>query len=223
MKMLRVKKTNIAPPKNGSSKAGENSRQKIIEAAARLFSLKGFTGATTKEIARSVEMSEANIFRHFVNKDALYAAVFNEKGKELNVGAALEKLRRLADSGDDRAVFRELMKSNLRHHRLNRDLIRIIMFGTLEGNETAKNFAGQQFQPVRDFLTGYIAERQKSGIFRDCNVQAMVRAILAMPVQHAMISELFCIDGYEVSDAEAIETFTQTALDALGASLNGKN
>jgi hypothetical protein len=89
------------------------------------------------------------------------------------------------------------------------------MFGTLEGNEAARNFAVQQMRPVREFLGQYINKRQLDGVFKGCNVRAMVAAILAMPSQHATISELFGIKNYEVSDSEAIETFTQTALDAL--------
>ncbi|HEY8559767.1 MAG TPA: TetR/AcrR family transcriptional regulator [Pyrinomonadaceae bacterium] len=215
--MLAERKTGKASAGN-ASKTGRNSRGQIIEAAARLFSEKGFSGATTKEIARAVGMSEANIFRYFANKDALYAAVFEEKGKGLNTGATLEKLRRLVAAGDDGAVFRELMRAVLKHYRRNRDLIRIIMSGTLEGSEIARNFAAAQLLPVREFLTQYIEERRRAGVFRQCNVKATVRALLAMPSQHAMISELFGIEGYEVSDAEAIDTFASAALAALGVS-----
>jgi TetR/AcrR family transcriptional regulator len=221
--MLAEKKTENTSTKIALSKPGKNSRQQIIEASARLFAQKGFSGATTREIARMTETSESNIFRHFANKDALYAAVFDEKGKELTVNATLGKLRRFAAEGDDRAVFHELMKSILSHHRHNRDLIRMIMFGTLEGNQIAKDFAGQLLQPVREFLTHYIAERQQTGVFRACNVRAMVRAILGMPSQHAMTTELLHIDSYEVSDIEAIETFTQTALDTLCVSCKTEN
>lgn len=190
-------------------------RGQLIEAATRVFAQKGFNGATTKEIAQQAVMSEANIFRYFASKDALYAAVFEEKARALNITAALRKLRRLAAAGDDAAVFRELMMFILNHHRRNRDLMRMILFGTLEGNRTAGNFANRHLSALREFLTCYIDERQRAGVFRECSARAAVRALLAMPSQHAMMTELFGADNYEVPDAEAVETFAQTALDAL--------
>ena len=41
----------------------DDRRRQIVDVAARLFSKKGFSGTTTKEIADSAGVSEAIIFR----------------------------------------------------------------------------------------------------------------------------------------------------------------
>jgi AcrR family transcriptional regulator len=50
---------------------GELTRQRIIEAAERVFSRDGFQGATTREIAREAGVNEVTLFRHFRSRDDL--------------------------------------------------------------------------------------------------------------------------------------------------------
>jgi AcrR family transcriptional regulator len=50
---------------------GELTRQRIIEAAERVFSRDGFQGATTREIAREAGVNEVTLFRHFKSRDDL--------------------------------------------------------------------------------------------------------------------------------------------------------
>lgn len=46
-------------------------KEKILQTALQLFANKGYLDTSTKEIAAKAEVSEALIFRHFGNKDAL--------------------------------------------------------------------------------------------------------------------------------------------------------
>ena len=59
---------------------GDARREQILQTAVTLFSQRGFKGTTTKEIARAAGVSEAMVFRHFENKDALYGAILDTKG-----------------------------------------------------------------------------------------------------------------------------------------------
>src|SRR3954464_6334871 len=61
---------------NSSSKlTSEERRAAIIKAVRRLFAEKGFHGTTTRELAEAAEVSEALLFKHFPNKEALFAAM----------------------------------------------------------------------------------------------------------------------------------------------------
>jgi AcrR family transcriptional regulator len=55
--------------------SGQARREAIIEAARRVFSEKGFYGATTRELATEAKVSEALLFKHFPNKQAMYTAM----------------------------------------------------------------------------------------------------------------------------------------------------
>jgi AcrR family transcriptional regulator len=54
---------------------GEERRAAIVEAVRRVFAEKGFHGTTTRELARAAGVSEALLFKHFPDKEALYTAM----------------------------------------------------------------------------------------------------------------------------------------------------
>src|SRR5215470_10776205 len=55
--------------------SSEERRAAIIQAVRRVFAEKGFDGTTTRELARAAGVSEALLFKHFPNKEALYSAM----------------------------------------------------------------------------------------------------------------------------------------------------
>jgi AcrR family transcriptional regulator len=54
---------------------GEERKAAIVKAVRRVFAEKGFHGTTTRELAKAAGVSEALLFKHFPNKEALYAAM----------------------------------------------------------------------------------------------------------------------------------------------------
>ncbi len=55
--------------------SAEERHAAIIKAVRRVFSEKGFHGTTTRELAKAAGVSEALLFKHFPNKEALYSAM----------------------------------------------------------------------------------------------------------------------------------------------------
>jgi AcrR family transcriptional regulator len=55
--------------------SSEERRAAIIKAVRRVFADKGFYGTTTRELADAAGVSEALLFKHFPNKEALYSAM----------------------------------------------------------------------------------------------------------------------------------------------------
>ena len=53
----------------------ETRREQIVKAALDIIGEEGVQGLTTLRIAKSVGISEANLYRHFENKDAILTAV----------------------------------------------------------------------------------------------------------------------------------------------------
>ena len=53
----------------------EERRAAIVKAVRRVFAEKGFDGTTTRELAEAAGVSEALLFKHFPNKEALYSAM----------------------------------------------------------------------------------------------------------------------------------------------------
>src|SRR6516162_1131499 len=55
--------------------SSEDRRAAIVKAVRRVFAEKGFDGTTTRELAAAAGVSEALLFKHFPNKEALYSAM----------------------------------------------------------------------------------------------------------------------------------------------------
>jgi AcrR family transcriptional regulator len=53
----------------------EQRRKQIMDAAEKVFSAKGFSGATIENIAEEAELSPATLYIYFKNKDELYASL----------------------------------------------------------------------------------------------------------------------------------------------------
>jgi AcrR family transcriptional regulator len=51
------------------------TRQRLLDAAARLFGRDGLEGATTRDIAREAGVNEVTLFRHFLSKEKLLSEV----------------------------------------------------------------------------------------------------------------------------------------------------
>src|SRR6202158_5314678 len=55
--------------------SSEERRTAIIRAVRQVFAEKGFDGTTTRELASAAGVSEALLFKHFPNKEALFTAM----------------------------------------------------------------------------------------------------------------------------------------------------
>ncbi len=53
------------------------TRERILDTAIGLFSTKGYSGATTREIAQQAGVAEVTLFRHFASKEKLLEAVIS--------------------------------------------------------------------------------------------------------------------------------------------------
>ena len=91
--------------KNKMSKSNTQSRRvEIIEIAAKLFKIKGFTATTMRDIAEQVGMEAASMYNHIKSKDEILQAICfkisNEYISQLNtienqIKSPVEKIKEL--------------------------------------------------------------------------------------------------------------------------------
>ncbi|MFO0948939.1 MAG: helix-turn-helix domain-containing protein [Planctomycetota bacterium] len=78
--------------------SGEERREAILKAVRVVFAEKGFEGTTTRELARTAGVSEALLFKHFPDKEALYVAMLDDFAKDNNQKEIGERLAALEPS-----------------------------------------------------------------------------------------------------------------------------
>jgi len=203
--------------------SGDERRVVILQAAVELFSQHGFKGATTKEIAKASGVSEAMLFRHFENKDALYAAIIETKGcREGATKFAWDNDEALVNAiakKDDAAVFYRLGFTILEKQQSNVPFMRLLLYAALEEHDLAERFFHEFVERVYEFIGGYIAMRQKDGAFRKLKPRLAVRAFLGMLLHHSLNNILWDKRGYllKISNDEAAKGFAGILLNGLNA------
>lgn len=114
-------------------------RTQITEVAMTLFATKGFTGTTTRAIARAADVSEAIIFRHFATKEDLYNAIITytvEKRSE-------QWDRDTTPPPDPRNIehlLRDFAQTFVNRNRRDSTFIRLMMYSALEDHKFREKF-----------------------------------------------------------------------------------
>ena len=157
----------------------------ILDAAAELFSRRGFAGTTTREIAAAVGTTETVLFRHFPTKQSLYAAILEHWVPVAHVDRWLDELRVLADARDDEGLFRAVVTAILDSYRQVPVYHRLMLFAALEDQELARIAQVTYTTPISSFLREYVARRQSEGAFRRVRPEIVVHMLLSATAQYA--------------------------------------
>ncbi len=191
--------------------SGEERRLQIFEAAARLFSQKGFRGTTTREISQAVGVSEAMLFKHFATKEELYAAIIEAKS---HLQQTLDTLVAAAEQGDDAEVLRRLAREMIERTARDSTLMRLTFFSALEGHALSDMMFRSRVQQLDDFLSRYIARRITAGAFRDLDPLQAAWNFVGMVSHYVQRRELFGQKTSYTSD-EAIEGMVRLFLNGI--------
>jgi TetR/AcrR family transcriptional regulator len=193
---------------------GTDRRQQLIETALDVFSRKGFDGATTKEIAVEAGVTEAIIFRHFPNKQALYTAVVQAKRDPAEIEAWMASVKSFTARNDDAGLFREIARVVLACYRDDPRHERVMLYAALQGHRQTLLENRRFSLPIMQLLTDYVARRQKEGALKPGPPKAVILAIAGMASHFAMVTGLF---GFEtgVKDDEMVDAFVNILMDGV--------
>ena len=199
--------------------AAEDRREQIIEVAVRLFSQKGFRGATTKEIASAAGVNEAIIFRHFATKSELYAAIIDRKANSAGTKALWNALTVAIGQNDDRQVFETLAFHILEFHEQDDTAMRLLLYSALEGHELAEMITRNFILKAHQQLAEYVKKRIADGVFRRVDPMVAVRGFLGMVIGHVMNKKFFFCPGgpirLKITNREAAAAFTDIFLASM--------
>jgi len=130
--------------KSTAKLSSEERRAAIIKAVRRIFAEKGFDGTTTRELAEAAGVSEALLFKHFPNKEALYSAMMLSCCQQKDEGMA-GRLVALEPSASTLVLMVHMLVSHMLRSRAangNEDTpqSRLMLRSLLEDGEFARLF-----------------------------------------------------------------------------------
>lgn len=184
------------------------SRQKLLEAAARVFAESGFRGATTRRIAEAAGVNEVTLFRLFGSKSQLLTEAM--QCMHPNAGLNLP-----AEPGD---VERELLtwsEGHLEAMRSMRHIIRKTM-AELEEHPEMRQVVCDAKTPMFNQLLSYVSLAWPSATAGD---ESMRRTACSMLVS-AMFSDAIGRDvvsaAYPVPAESAAQKYLTVFLRTMG-------
>lgn len=178
----------------------DERRAQILHASAQCFGTHGFRGTTTRDVAAAVGITEAALYRYFPSKEAIYAAILDERIAAPDPIAHLEAAAR---EKDDAAVFSGLARTLLGSIEADPSFLRLLLYSALEGHEMARPFQETRIRSVRSFLAAYIARRTRDGAFRKVDAAIAARAFVGMLMGHLISRQVF---GHREPDEPSAET-----------------
>jgi len=117
-----------------SARGGHHTRRRILKTALALFARHGFHGASIRDIARAVGLTEAAIYYHFPSKRAIIRALYEERG----FMAALDELEHLPATVPPHEQLAANALASARLWDENADLLGLVIAEVLRGDRAAQ-------------------------------------------------------------------------------------
>ena len=184
-------------------------RDRILDAAKRVYEQHGFRGATTRLIAVEAGVNEVTIFRTFGSKAALFEAL-------MQTHVSQSPIPPLPDNpADPEHDLTEWVTSVLTHMRENRALIRT-SFGEIEERPEAAICMCEGPNCAGMLLTDYVLRLQSLGLAdKDGDIPTTVAMLMSSMFGDA-ISRDVMPNTFPQPESEAPQKYVRVFMRALG-------
>ncbi len=190
-----------------------DTREKILAAAARLFSAQGYENTALSQVARAAHVSKALILWHFDSKGELFRAALGRTLEPYFIDvddlAGLDErlqIERLID------LFYEFVRDNVYSVRF---FFGLILHGEKQPDDVV-NRINDLYRLFRRLLVDIIESGRRSGRFRadarpDLDAALIVASLAGILIEHLMHDE------FPHDPSDLLSHLKRTALDRLNA------
>lgn len=203
--------------RRGPRGGGVAKRERILRAAIRIFSQKGYFNSKISEIARLAGVADGTIYLYFKNKDDLLISLFEEK-----MGEVVTDIRaRVADGSGALSRLQIFIRNHMDLLTREAGLIEVIQVELRQSNKFMKEYVPVKFLEYLDVISGILEDGKREGVFRpDLNVTLARRAIFGALDEISLAYVLSRKRKYDPA-AAASEIYRMFA-HGLSASAGGK-
>ncbi|HEY1691608.1 MAG TPA: TetR/AcrR family transcriptional regulator [Polyangiaceae bacterium] len=153
---------------------GGDKRERILDAAVRVFAKKGFHATRVSEVAKAAGVADGTIYLYFQSKDELLVSLFEDRVERLL--AFLQ--RELPAATGAAAKLRRIIELQLGLLEGERDLAEVLTVILRQSTKLMKEYAAPKFNAYLDVIAGVVAEGQATGELRaDVSPHLAARAI----------------------------------------------
>jgi AcrR family transcriptional regulator len=162
----------------------EETRQRILQAAAQVFAEAGYVRATTRALADAAGVNEVTLFRHFGNKQNLFAAVIEQFG-----GPAVTTALEAQLTGDYHQDLLTIGAHLLQLLLERKDALRLMLCEAAHFPEVQAVIV-QNPRQIRLVVAEYLRQQIEQGRVRPLHPEVMAQAFMGMFFSHAIAAGL---------------------------------
>lgn len=152
-----------------------DKRERILEAALRVFAERGFYNAKVSEVAREAGVADGTIYLYFQNKDDLLIQLFEDR-MDFIIRRLQAELERIDSS--PLAQLRRLIQLHIDLAIFDSNLAEFITVELRQSSKFVKEYENPQFVQYLRILRDMIEEGQRQGEIRaGMDSRLIVRAI----------------------------------------------
>jgi TetR/AcrR family transcriptional regulator, fatty acid metabolism regulator protein len=151
-----------------------NKHDKILSAAAKVFSQHGFYNSKISQIAREAKVADGTIYLYFKNKDDILISLFEETMDHIISGTA----EALDPIDDPVKKIRKFIEFHLHFTQKNPQLANVIQVELRQSSKFMKEYDNQKFREYVNILQETVIDGQELGIIRrDVHPGVVKRAV----------------------------------------------
>ncbi len=182
----------------GTRGGGPAKRERILRAAIKIFSQKGFFSSKVSEIARSAGVADGTIYLYFKNKDDLLISLFEEKMAEV-----VADVREQVAAGDGALPrLRIFIENHMNLLVREAGLIEVLQVELRQSNKFMKEYVPVKFLEYLEVISEILELGKREGTFRqELNVTVARRAVFGALDEIALAYVLSRKRKYNPADA----------------------
>lgn len=180
--------------KQGAARqTGDARREQIVRAALKIIAARGVSGLTTAVLARETGISEANLYRHFKNKDDIYMATVGQIRNRITKN--LEKV--LAVSSDPLRVLKRFFTLQVELMEKNNGIPRLMFSEELHVHKNMRDRILKTMYSVSETLASLVRDGQKQGTIRK-DIDAMKTVLMLVALMQGLAFR-WSLEGFSFS------------------------
>ena len=151
--------------------------EKILEAAATLFSVKGFSNVSIRDICEEVHTTAPMIYYYFGNKKGLFYAVIRKK---ISLGEFISRLKQTESKGDPAKNITAFVDTYLYAFPDRAFDLGLYMRDTATMDRESAQRMSQQLEEIHVLATEIVRRGVKNGDFRKTDPAQAADCLLGM-------------------------------------------
>ncbi|GAW92430.1 TetR/AcrR family transcriptional regulator [Calderihabitans maritimus] len=191
------------------SNSKPDTRSRILQAAIRVFSQKGFHNARVEEIATEAQVGKGTVYEYFSSKEELFYQLF-KSCSDAYLKSLTQDLASLNSVGDR---LEKIVYLHLKFIKNHRDIARIIFQEHHELGEKLHRWIWSKREEKLNIISNLLEEGIRKGELRAVNTRVAAQVFLGAVVS---VGSTIAFAGDDVPLAETTTAIVEIFLKGVG-------